>query len=106
MSEQLKEFLDMAREAWYVGVAFMGALVSQSFWQTAVGLRAVVNVMIGTMVSVFSAPAMAYALVYNWPDLANGREAIAGALYFWCGLLGMHLIPLAAKLVESINVRK
>ena len=104
MSEPLKEIMDAARESWHVGAAFMGALVSQSYWNSLTGLRAIINTLIGFAVACFSAPILTYLALVNWPQLVDARDELSGALHFWCGVLGMQIVPLVSKFINSLPV--
>ena len=100
MGDALKDLMDAIRSG-LVGIAFAGALIAQSFWPSATGLKTVLNVIMGTVVACFTAPVILHGVTYYF-KIMEYPGAIQGAAYFWCGLLGMHIVPLVAKTVNAM----
>lgn len=94
------------RLAFFVALAFGGAVSALTVWPPKNKAIAVSNLFVGTLVSVATTPALMDALVYLVPNLPVS-EGIRGAAYFWLGALGLKLIPIAlsaVKLLKSIRI--
>lgn len=104
MGDALKDLIEALRSG-LVGIAFAGALVAQSFWPSATGLKTVLNVMIGTIVACFLAPVILHGVTF-YLKITDIPGAIEGSTYFWCGLLGLQVVPLVAKAVNALAVVK
>lgn len=88
-----------------LALAFLGALVALSFWPPQDRRQAIIKVGAGTCISAASSPAIYYAILWEWPTFPV-ETAILGTLYFWVGLLGMKLVPLAFGIVERFTKSK
>lgn len=104
MDDPAKNIASLLR-ADLLALAFLGALVALSFWPPQDRKRAIINVAAGTSISAASAPAIYFALLWQWPSFPI-ETAILGALYFWIGLLGMKLVPLVLGLVDRLTKNK
>lgn len=99
MDDPAKELFSVLR-ADLLALAFLGAMVALSFWPAQDYKKAVANVIAGTLISAATAPAVYLAAIWAWPSFPV-EAPILGALYFWMGLLGMKLVPLALSLAEK-----
>lgn len=104
MPDPVKEIAEMFR-AELLALAFLGALVALSFWAPADRRTAIINVMAGTIISGASAPGIYAIVLWKWPEFP-AEISILGALYFWLGLLGMRLVPVAASLIDRLRGAK
>ena len=102
MLDILKEAYDVLRSG-FIAVAFAGALAAESFWPASSRMRTVANVGVGTMISCTTAPLLSYLVVRTWPDMLAEIPALNGAIYFWLGLLGMQIVPVAAMMIRSVR---
>ena len=105
MPESLRELAGAFRSG-LLGVAFAGALAAETFWPANNRWRAVCNVLTGTAISCYTAPLFVHLIVTQWPSLQVANGPIAGALYFWLGLLGMQLVPGVHALALRVMARK
>jgi len=99
MEEQLKQLMESLKSD-VIAFAFVGSLIAQSFWPSSESRKAAVSVLIGTVVASTTAPAIMSVLLWKWPGFP---EAVRVAVYFWTGLLSMHLVPLAAFLLNRLK---
>lgn len=83
-----------------LALAFVGALIAQSFWPSSSSRKAAVAVLIGTIIAGVTAPAIVSVLVWKWPGFP---EAVKGAVYFWTGLMGMQTVPVVAFLLNKLK---
>ena len=88
-----------------LALAFLGSLVALSFWPSQDRRQVIIKVGAGTCISAASSPAIYYAILWQWPTLPI-ETSILGTLYFWVGLLGMKLVPLAFGLIERFTKSK
>lgn len=100
MPDPLKELIDAMRGG-LIGVAFAGALAAESFWPAQTIWRTVANVFVGTSISCATAPILIFLLLERWPALQDAQTVMAGALYFWIGLLGMQIVPLVQRIIKK-----
>lgn len=98
MSDPLKELSDAFRSE-FLALSFLGALIALSFWPVADRRRAAINVAVGTVISGASAPAILALISWFWPTLPISSP-IVGAVYFWIGLLGMHIVPIVIAILN------
>lgn len=89
----------------FLALAFCGALIALSFWPPTTRAKLVANVFIGTMISATTVPAISVVIEYFFPSFPQSIF-IVGPAYFWCGLLGMKLVPVAARLVDRLKSLK
>lgn len=104
MSDPIKEISEVFRSE-LLALAFLGALVALSFWAPADRRTAIINVLAGTIISGASAPGLYAVVLWKWPEFP-AEVSILGALYFWLGLLGMKIVPIAASLIERLRGAK
>ena len=104
MSDPLKELSDAFRSE-FLALSFLGALIALSFWPAAGRRQAAINVVVGTIISGASAPALLAIIAWIWPTLPIGSPMI-GAVYFWFGLLGMHLVPIISTILNRYKSLK
>ena len=102
MEEWLKGLSDMFRSE-LLALAFTGSLVAQSFWPSTSSRAAIVTVLTGTVVSSITAPAIVTFLEWRWPGFPHSLQ---GAIHFWAGLMGMHLVPIIAQLLNRLKDAK
>lgn len=104
MSDPLKELSDAFRSE-FLALSFLGALIALSFWPVADRRKAAINVAVGTVISGASAPALLALIAWMWPTLPIGSPMI-GAVYFWFGLLGMHIVPVVLAVLNRYKAAK
>lgn len=104
MDDPAKSIASLLR-ADLLALAFLGSLIALSFWPPQNRRQAIANVCAGTVISASSAPAIYFSILWEWPTFPV-ETAIMGALYFWIGLLGMKLVPIAFGLVERLTKSK
>lgn len=105
MDEPAKTLASILKGEW-LALAFLGALVALSFWPEQDRRKAVANVAAGTIISAATAPAAYYLILWAWPTFpADGPAAwaVPAALFFWTGVLGMKLVPVALSVVERFG---
>ena len=102
MEEQFKQLAGSLKSD-MVALAFVGALIAQSFWPSSSSRKAAVAVLIGTVMSGVTAPAIVSVLMWKWPGFP---EAVKGAVYFWTGLMGMQTVPVVAFLLNKLKESK
>lgn len=101
MGEHLREFL----RAEFLALAFLGSLVALTFWPPTERTKAAINLVIGTVISVASSPAIIVGIAWMWPTLP-AEFPVQGAVYFWIGVLGMKIVPVAAQWIERFKSAK
>jgi hypothetical protein len=104
VEDPVKTVLDAFRSD-LLALAFLGALMALSFWPPENRRQAAVKVTVGTVISGASAPGLYAVIVWKWPDFPV-ETAILGMLYFWIGLLGMQLVPLASSILNRLRAAK
>lgn len=97
----LKEIMGGIKPA-FLALAFAGAVAAESFWPSTSIIRTIINVLIGTMVSAVSTPALLAVAAWKLPGLPDLSPFIGG-LYFWVGLLGMQIVPIVSGYLNKLK---
>lgn len=99
MSDQLKELFDTVRPV-FMALAFLGAMAAQSFWRPASLWAGAYNCLMGTALTLITVPAGFEFARWLWPEMPAWSGYVQGAAYFWVGVAGMQLAPLAPAAIK------
>lgn len=102
MEDHFKQLVDSLKSGMFA-LAFVGALIAQSFWPSSSSKKAAISVLIGTVIAGVTAPAIVSMLMWKWPGFP---EAVKGAVHFWTGLMGMQMVPVVAFLLNKLKESK
>lgn len=101
MSDQLKELLDTVRPV-FMALGFLGAMAAQSFWPPVSRLAGAYNCLMGTALTLITVPAGFEFARWLWPEMPAWSGYVQGAAYFWVGIAGMQLAPLAPAAIKWV----